>query len=140
MPGFFKYIMQAMVGLYRLTKGGFGGRMAGLNVLLLTTTGRKTGKTRTTPLGYFEEDGGYVIIASNAGGDTHPAWYHNLKSNPRVQIEIKDRKLEANAEVIAPDRRSELWARLTAMSPQYAGYETKTTREIPMVMLRPIHA
>src|SRR5687768_8146383 len=134
MPGFFKYIMQAMVGLYRLTKGGFGGRMAGLNVLLLTTTGRKSGKTRTTPLGYFEEDDSYVIIASNAGGETHPAWYHNLKSNPHVQIEIKDRKLEAEAEVVTSDKRRELWARLVAMSPQYAAYETKTTREIPLVV------
>jgi F420H(2)-dependent quinone reductase len=137
MKSVFKYMMQAMVFLYRLTKGGFGGRMANLNVLLLTTTGRKSGKTRTTPLGYFEHDGGYVIIGSNAGFETHPAWFYNLKTNPHVQIEIKDRKLTADAEVIPSEERSQLWARLVAMSPQYGEYERKTTREIPLVLLRP---
>src|SRR5689334_5482851 len=126
MKSIFKFMMQAMVFLYRLTKGGFGGKMAGLNVLLLTTTGRKSGKTRTTPLGFFEEDGGYVIIASNAGADTNPAWYFNLKSNPEVQIEIKEQKLNATAEVIPSEKRREMWAGLVAKSPQYAGYETKT--------------
>jgi F420H(2)-dependent quinone reductase len=140
MPGIFKYMMRAMVFLYRATKGGFGGRMAGLNVLLLTTTGRKSGIRRTTPLGYFEDSGGYVIIGSNAGFETHPAWFHNLKSNPQVQIEIRDRKLDANAEIIDSETRRALWARLIAMSPQYAGYEKKTTREIPLVLLRPNQA
>jgi F420H(2)-dependent quinone reductase len=142
MPGIYKFIMRAIVFLYRITKGGFGGRMAGLDVLLLTTTGRKSGKKRTTPLGYFEDSGGYVIIAigSNAGFATHPAWLHNLRSNPQVQIEIKDCKLDANAEIVDSGRRRELWARLVAISPQYERYEKKTTREIPLVLLHPRHA
>jgi F420H(2)-dependent quinone reductase len=142
MPGIYKIIMRAIVFLYRATKGRFGGRMTGLDVLLLTTTGRKSGKRRTTPLGYFEDSGGYVIIGigSNAGFKTHPAWFHNLRSNPQVQIEIKDRKLDANAEIMDSDRRRALWARLLAISPQYERYEKKTTREIPLVLLRPNQA
>lgn len=133
----FKFITSIFASLYRMTDGRIGGSMAGLGVLLLTTTGRKSGKAWTTPLGYFEDDGTYVIIASNMGGDRNPAWFLNLKSNPQVTIQVKDRQLTAIAEPANPDKRNELWARLVSLSPRYANYEKQTSRVIPMVILRP---
>lgn len=114
------------------------GRMAGLDILLLTTTGRKSGKPRTTPLGYFDQDGDYVIIASNGGADTHPQWFLNLKSNPDVSIEIKDKKISAKARVAEGAARKDLWTKLVGLSPQYGKYATSTKREIPVVLLHPI--
>lgn len=136
----FSIMKPIMVRLYRLTDGRFGGSVQGLRVLLLTTTGRKTGKRRTTPLGFFEHEGGYVIIASNAGFDTHPAWFHNLKSNPRAAIEIGRRRVEVTAEIAGPEARSRLWARLMELAPSYGYYTERTRREIPMVVLRPVEA
>jgi deazaflavin-dependent oxidoreductase (nitroreductase family) len=134
----FKIIMSIFVSLYRLTGGRVGGTVQRLRVLLLTTTGRKTGKRRTTPLGFFEHEGSYVIIASNAGFDTHPAWFHNLKSQPRAAVEIGRTRLEVNAEVAGPDARSRLWARLMELAPSYGAYAERTRREIPLVVLRPV--
>ena len=134
----FRSIFSIVVVLYQRTGGKFGGNVQGLRVLLLTTTGRKTGKKRTTPLGYFEHDGGYVIIASNAGFDTHPAWFHNLSSNPKVTLQVQDRQLAAIAEPAAPELRKQLWAKLVELAPGYKAYQKRTTREIPLVILRPV--
>jgi len=134
----FRSLLSIVAFLYRRTGGKLGGAMQGLPVLLLTTTGRKTGKERTTPLGYFEHDGGYVITASNAGFDTHPAWFHNLKSNPPVTLEIQEKQLTAIAELANPELRQKLWARLVELAPGYRAYQKRTTREIPIVILRPV--
>src|SRR5688572_8442401 len=93
----FKLAMSVYVFLYRLTKGKIGGSMRGFKVLLLTTTGRKTGKQRTAPLGYFEPTpgGGYLIIGSAGGAEWNPAWYYNIRSNPQVKIQIGDRVMSA---------------------------------------------
>ena len=133
----FRVIMGMYVSLYRRTAGKFGGEVQGLPVLLLTTIGRKTGKKRIAPLGYFEHDGSYVITASNAGFDTHPAWFHNLKNHPQVELEIGDRQLNAVAEVANPALRNELWAELIQQAPGYKPYGERTKRVIPMVLLRP---
>ena len=133
----FKFIMSIFVSLYRLTDGRIGGSMRGLGVLLLTTTGRKSGKQWTTPLGYFEDNGTYVITASNAGNDHNPSWFHNLKSNPQVTIQVKDKELMALAEPASPEKRNQLWEHLTAIAPGYKDYEKRTSRVIPMVILRP---
>ncbi len=135
---FFHFVHDLSISLYQLTDGKFGGRVQGLQVLLLTTTGRKTGRERTTPLGYFMENDNYIITASNAGRDTHPAWFYNLRANPHVRIEIQDRQIEAEAEVVAPQKRSALWSQLISLSPAYANYAKKTSREIPLVILRPL--
>ena len=132
--------MGVFVSLYRATHGRFGGKVQGLPVLLLTTTGRKTGEKRTRPLGYLEHDGTYVVIASNAGFDTHPAWYLNLQSNPRVELEIQDNRLTAEAEPAKSTLREELWAKLVERAPAYDAYRTRTAREIPVVLLRPVKA
>ena len=131
-----RFVMAIAVFLYRLTGGKFGGKVQGLRVLLLTTTGRKTGKERTTPLGYFEHDGGYVIIGSNGGFNTHPAWFHNLRSSPRAAIQVKEEQFEVTAEIAGPDQRGQLWLRLMELAPSYANYAKRTSREIPLVILR----
>jgi deazaflavin-dependent oxidoreductase (nitroreductase family) len=134
---FFRYFVAFYVFLYRRTSGKFGGQVQGLPVLLLTTTGRKTGKKRTTPLGYLEHDGSYVITASNMGLDTQPAWFHNLKSHPQVALQIGGTQLTATAEVADPTLRGQLWAEFVERAPGYGAYEKRTTREIPVVRLRP---
>ena len=135
---FLRVVLAIYIFLYRLTGGKFGGKVQGLRVLLLTTTGRNTGKKRITPLGFFEQDGGYVIVGSNAGSDTHPAWFHNLRSDPRATVEIGDKQFEGSAEIAGPDKRSQLWARLIELAPAYANYAKKTSREIPLITLRPV--
>ena len=136
---FMKTFMAIGTQLYKISSGRIGGRLSGLNVLLLTTTGRKSGKQRTTPLGYFrDEEGSYVIIGSNAGFNTHPAWFHNLKHKPQATIQVKEKRMEVNAEVVGPDRRNQLWSHLVELAPFYDNYTKKTSREIPVVILRPV--
>jgi len=124
--------------LYRLTKGRFGGKMFGFDVLLLTTTGRKSGKEHTAPLGFIRDNGNYVICASAGGGPKHPGWYFNLTSDHQVTVEVMDKRITATAEVALGAERQRLWDALVAVAPNYAGYEKSTTREIPMVVLKPI--
>jgi len=136
----FRTFMALGTYLYKISNGKIGGRIAGLEVLLLTTTGRKTGKKRTTPLGYFkDQQGSYIIIGSNAGFDTHPAWFLNLKRQPHVTIQVKDRQVEVDAEVAEPKTRNQLWAQLIKLAPFYDNYTKKTSREIPVVILQPVH-
>jgi F420H(2)-dependent quinone reductase len=138
----FKFILKMMVPtmvlLYRVTGGGFGGRVQSLPVLLLTTTGRKSGKPRTVPLGFLRDGSAYVIIASYGGLPRNPAWYLNLNSQPEATIQVKRQKLRVKAETASPEKRRELWARLIEAAPGYANYEKRTTREIPVVILRPV--
>jgi deazaflavin-dependent oxidoreductase (nitroreductase family) len=134
---FFKLILLIHVFIYRLTSGRLGSEMRGFKLLLLTSVGRKTGKARANPLGYFMDGGNYIIIASNAGFDTHPAWYHNLKANPNTTIQVKSQIIAVKAETANPAERQRLWAELMKIAPGYADYEKQTKREIPVVVLRP---
>lgn len=135
----FKIAMAVHTFLYRLTKGRFGGRMFdAFDVLLLTTTGRKSGKQHTAPLGFIMDNDHYVICGSNGGLSTHPAWYHNIVQNPQVTIEVMDKRFRATAEVAKGAERTRLWDKLVEQAPNYKDYATKTTREIPMVVLKPI--
>jgi deazaflavin-dependent oxidoreductase (nitroreductase family) len=134
----FRYFLAIHVFLYRITGGRFGSQVQRLPVLLLTTTGRKTSRKRITPLGYFEQDGSYVVTASNAGFDTHPAWFHNLKSRPQVELQIGTQHLTATAEIANTELRQQLWTNLVNRAPGYGAYEKNTTRVIPMVLLRPV--
>jgi len=113
--------------------------MRGFRVLLLTTTGRKTGKSRTTPLGYFEDDGGFVVVGSNGGQDAHPAWFLNLRNNPRATLQVKAARFPAEAAIASSPDRARLWARLMQVAPTYGQYEKSTRREIPLVVLRRAH-
>ncbi len=126
------------VVLYRVSGGRLGGRFRKTApVLLLTTTGRKSGKQRTTPLLYLEEAGQYVVVASVGGAPKHPAWYLNLLGNPAATIQIGSRRLAVTATTASPQERLRLWPRATQMYPGYDGYQAKTSREIPVVILTP---
>ncbi len=132
-----QFFMALQVGLYRLSGGMLGGQMRGFKVLLLTTTGRKSGKTHTTPLGCFDQEGGYVIVASNGGQRANPAWYYNLKSNPQVMVQVLDKKMPATAQILSGEARTAAWRQVIATAPGYANYEKRTSREIPLILLRP---
>jgi len=133
----FRAFVKVHVAVYRASGGRLGGRLGkGVPVLLLTTTGRKTGKRRTTPLLYVEEGDGYVVVASVGGAPSHPAWYLNLRSNPAA-MQVGGRKLAVTAETAGLEERARLWLRLRQMWPQYDDYQAKTRREIPVVILAP---
>jgi deazaflavin-dependent oxidoreductase (nitroreductase family) len=133
---FFRFFNGIHIFFYRLTSGRFGGRVQGLRVLLLTTEGRKTGIDRTVPLGTFEDGGAYIVIASNAGLDVHPGWFINLRSQPRVRVQIGAKPMAAEARIVEGAERERLWGRLVALSPGYRRYEKSTSRVIPLVALR----
>ncbi len=134
----FRLFLGLHVFIYRITGGKLGGEMRGFKVLILTTKGRKSGKILSTPLGYFERDGGYIIVASNAGGEKHPAWYHNIKGNPEdVMIQVKDKTMKVKPEIILGEPRRPLYDWIVSIAPNYGEYEKTTTREIPLVLLKP---
>jgi len=112
--------------------------MGKVPVLLLTTTGRKTGKQRTLPVVYIKDDSAYVITASAGGADKHPGWFFNIRSNPQATIQVKDKHIPVTAEIAGPEKKPELWARLVEGAPNFAGYQKRTSREIPMVILHPV--
>ena len=128
------------VMLYHLTGGrayrGSADSPAGF--LKLTTTGRKSGKQHTVHLIYIQDGSAYVVTASRGGSQRHPDWFFNVQSLPQVTIQVQDAQLSAVAEVARPEKRRELWARLLSIAPLYAGYQKHTSREIPMVILRPV--
>ena len=133
----FRGVLSLMVFLYRLTGGSIAGKVQGLPVLLPTTTGRKSGKLRTVPLGYLRDGSTYVITASYNGLPRHPAWFFNLQSHPEATVQVKKVQMPVTAEVANPEKKRELWARLLEVAPVYANYQKRTSREIPMVILHP---
>lgn len=134
---FYRFFNAVHILLYRLTNGTFGSKVQGLPILILTSTGRKTGKARSTPLGYFIHEGGYVITGSNSGRKSHPGWFYNLQANPHATIRIGSSQVAVQSVVADPDLRAKLWNRLLELSPAYGGYEKRAGREIPMVVLTP---
>ena len=133
---FYKAFTAVMVFLYRLFKGqGRIGKPFGSPTLLLTTTGRKSGKQHTTPLGYLKDGNSYILVASNAGADKHPAWYLNLKANPKATIEVQDKREQVRAEEVKPEDYDRVWQKFVAVYPSYAQYTQKTTRKIPLMLL-----
>mgnify|MGYP001175621895 CR=1 FL=1 len=133
-----KFMLKLMVFLYNMSGGRIGGKMGKTPVLLLTTTGRKTGKQRTLPLVYIMDGSAYVVTASAGGADKHPGWFFNIRSNPQAVIQVRDKRINVTAEIAGPEKKPELWARLVAVAPNFAGYQKRTSREIPMVILHPV--
>ena len=129
--------MSIQVWLYRLSGGRLGGRMRGFKVLLLTTTGRKTGEPRVSPLLYLREGGRVILVASQGGRDTNPMWYLNLKANPTVSVQIKGEVLQLQARDASAQERDEYWTKLTAMYPTLDDYQAWTDRVIPIVICDP---
>jgi deazaflavin-dependent oxidoreductase (nitroreductase family) len=106
-------------------------------VLLLTTTGRRSGKPRTTPLTFFRDGKDLVVIASNGGADRAPDWSLNLQQNPCAVVQIRTDELTVDASTASPEERERLWVGITATYPGYAAYQQKTTRQIPVLILTP---
>jgi F420H(2)-dependent quinone reductase len=123
---------------YRRTDGeGLGGNFQGIPVALLTTTGRKSGEPRISPL-YFHRDGDTVVMAASKGGsDKNPMWYLNLKANPKVQVQIKKEVLDLTARDATDAERAKYWPRLVEMYPTYDEYQSWTDRKIPLVICEP---
>jgi F420H(2)-dependent quinone reductase len=122
--------------LYRLSGGRIGGRAWGLRILLLTTTGRKTGRLRTTPLCCFPDGDALVVVASNGGGRT-PFWFLNLEDNPRATIQLGRERRAVTARAASPEERERLWAAITAVAPGYLRYQQRAHRTIPLGILDP---
>ena len=125
------------VFFYKLSGGRIGGRFRGARVLLLSTTSRKTGKRRTSPLLYIIDGKNLAVVASNGGRDSYPSWWTNLKKSPDAEIQIKKEKKKVTAEQASDDEKERLWPLLTRMYPTYDDYQKKTTRKIPVVVLKP---
>ena len=134
----FKLFMGLHVFIYRLTGGKLGGSMGKFRVLILTTKGRKSGKILSNPVGYFERDGKYIIVASNSGNDKNPSWYYNIKSNPNdVTIQVNEKIMRVTPEIVLGEQRKPVYEWIASIAPNFGDYEKKTTREIPLVFLKP---
>lgn len=123
--------------VYRLTGGMLGGRIGKAKVLLLTTTGRKSGRPRTQPLLYTEAGAGYAVIASKGGAPRHPLWYLNLRANPSVEVTVGRETRRLRARDAEGEERERLWRALTGVYAGYDRYAQKTSRRIPVVVLEP---
>ena len=106
--------------------------------LLLTTTGRKSGKQLTSPLIYGVDGSNYVVVASKGGAPEHPSWYLNLQTQPDVEVQVVEKKTRAVARTATGAERQRLWEMMTAIYPPYPSYQRKTNREIPVVVLEPM--
>jgi deazaflavin-dependent oxidoreductase (nitroreductase family) len=123
--------------LYRISGGKLGARFMGAPVMLLTTRGRKSGEQRTTPLLYLRDGDKVVTVASKGGYPKHPGWYLNLQANPAVEVQIGDERRTMHAETASAEQKARFWPRLIALYPGYQGYQERTERDIPVVILRP---
>jgi deazaflavin-dependent oxidoreductase (nitroreductase family) len=123
--------------VYRATGGRAGGRMGKGDILLLTTTGRHSGRQRTNPLIYVPDGNDWVVIGSNGGRSDHPAWWLNLQANPHATVEVRKRRSEVVASEVEGADRDRLWAAAVAAFPNYDAYRARTDRTIPVVRLHP---
>ena len=129
--------------VYRVSSGRVGRRLfapKGLAALLLTTVGHRTGQPRSTPLFYLEDGERLVVVASNLGSERDPAWWRNLQATPEADALLGTTRRRVRARQATPDERASFWPRFVAAYPGYAGYERRTSRSIPVVVLEPAEA
>jgi deazaflavin-dependent oxidoreductase (nitroreductase family) len=127
-----------VIAEFRANSGKVGGGFDGAPLLLLHTTGAKTGRERVNPMMYQAVGDSYAVFASKGGAQTNPDWYHNLLANPRVRAEIGTDTVEFTARVADGDSRERIWSAQKSAYPNFADYEQKTTRQIPVVILEPV--
>jgi len=126
------------VDLYERSGGTEGNELNGKPVIILTSVGAKTGKLRKTPLMRVEHDGEYAVVASLGGAPRHPVWYYNLKKNPHVELQDRETKRDYVAREVVDDEKAVWWGRAVEAWPDYASYQTKTDRQIPVFVLEPV--
>ena len=132
-----RLLMVTNVFLYRLTGGRLGSRMGGQNVLLLHTTGRKSGKAYTTPTNYYRDGNNYLVVASNWGKEQHPAWFYNLMQQQTATIQVKDKLIRVHPSQAAAAEFDRLWALVSSRNTYYGRYQAQAGRKIPVVILTP---
>jgi deazaflavin-dependent oxidoreductase (nitroreductase family) len=120
-----------------LWDASLGGGKGMIPTLLLTTVGRRSARPLTMPLIFGRSGPNYVVVASKGGAPTHPSWYLNLQANPEVQLQVKADKFKAHAYTAGPEERPALWKKMVEIYAPYAQYQTKTERQIPVVVLKP---
>ncbi len=120
---------------FEASNGAEASTLRGVPIILLTSVGARTGKLRKTPLMRVEHDGEYAVVASQGGAPTHPVWYHNLVKNPHVELQDGADRADYDARLVEGAERSLWWERAVAVWPDYAEYQTKTDREIPVFVL-----
>jgi F420H(2)-dependent quinone reductase len=123
---------------YEATGGAESGTLRGKPVIVLTSVGAKTGKLRKTALMRVEHDGDYAVVASKGGSARNPTWYHNLKANPHVELQDGPTKRDYRVRQVSGEERDLWWERALDVWPDYAGYQKRTSREIPVFVLEPI--
>jgi deazaflavin-dependent oxidoreductase (nitroreductase family) len=123
--------------LYRWSGGRIGGQTMNMPVLLLTTRGRKSGRARTKALMYLPANDDFVVVASYLGEPRHPDWWLNLRANPNAEVQIGGRSVRVVAREAEGEERAELWQKVVARQPDYAEYQQRTQRNIPVVVLEP---
>ena len=133
----FKFAVGIHATIFRLTGGRVGASIGGMRILILTTTGRRSGKAHDVLLGYLIDGDSYVVIASYGGSARNPDWYLNLVSEPRAFVQVKRHRIAVTAHMAGRVDRERLWAQLVAKAPIYQKYQDRTTRQIPMVLLTP---
>ncbi len=126
---------QEHIDRYRQTDGEVGHEWQGTTVLLLTTTGRRSGAPRTAPLIYQRHGDDYLVVASKGGAPEPPGWYRNLETDPAVEVQVQGDRFAARARTATAEEKPELWRTMTAVWPAYDEYQTKTDREIPVVVI-----
>jgi len=132
-----RLLNSVVIGLYRLTGGAIGGRMQGMAALLLTTTGRKSGKRYTTPVLYRAENNHFLVAASNGGSGKLPNWWLNARSGTPIEIQIGRTRQQVSAQQASAEERQRLWPLLVAAYPTYAKYQQGTAYPIPVIILSP---
>jgi deazaflavin-dependent oxidoreductase (nitroreductase family) len=137
-PLMLRIISRMHTFLYRISGGRFTYSLLGRGMLLLTTTGRKSGRRYTTPLQYFKDGDDIVIVGSNAGNERHADWWLNLLANPEAGVQVKRKTRRMRAEEVLGEDRERLWPRLVDWYPSYGKYQQRTGRRVPVVKLRPL--
>jgi deazaflavin-dependent oxidoreductase (nitroreductase family) len=127
------FMKNVMIKVHRRS----GDRFAGMDLLYLTTVGAKSGKERVSPVARFADgDGAWLVVASNGGADRHPSWYYNLRAHPdQVWIEVSGQRIHAHVEELAGERRAAALERIVASQPRFGGYQSKTSRTLPVLRL-----
>jgi deazaflavin-dependent oxidoreductase (nitroreductase family) len=133
-----KVITRLHSELYRRSGGKFAGKAGNTQFLLLTTTGRRSGQPRTTPLNYLPDGDRFVVVASYGGDDRDPQWLQNLRANPQATVQIGPQRHTVRAAVGDADDKAKYWPKLVEMYKGYDNYQRKTSRDIPVVILTPV--